>query len=85
MRTTLLVACLALAYGAGTAGGSEDRPDLSESAAQRLHKELFAEAAAQPWRTIPWKSSVTEALAEAKREGKPLLGWASHGPPLTCG
>ena len=60
-------------------------PALTDEEVRELHGALFDEAAARPWRTIPWKVSVAEALQLAERERKPVLKWESYGPPLTCG
>jgi hypothetical protein len=38
----------------------------------------------EAWRTIPWKTSLIEAQAEAARRGKPLFIWAMDGHPLGC-
>ncbi|MEM9015751.1 MAG: hypothetical protein AAGC68_01970 [Verrucomicrobiota bacterium] len=36
------------------------------------------------WRSIPWKTSLLDAQAEAARDGKPLFIWAMDGHPLGC-
>ena len=38
----------------------------------------------EPWRTIPWETSLIEAQNIAARENKPLFIWAMDGHPLAC-
>lgn len=50
---------------------------------QKLHKEL------QPskddiWRTIPWKVSLADAVAQAAKEKKPVFMWSMDGHPMGC-
>jgi len=56
---------------------------LDEAAFQKLHRELQPDPKAT-WRTIPWKTSVLDAQAEAARTGKPIFIWAMDGHPLGC-
>ncbi len=36
------------------------------------------------WTKIPWRSSFHEGIAEAQRQGKPVLLWVMNGHPLGC-
>ncbi|MBL67663.1 MAG: hypothetical protein CMO74_04290 [Verrucomicrobiales bacterium] len=56
---------------------------LDEKDFQKLHRELQPDPKAT-WRTIPWKTSVLDAQAEAARTGKPIFIWAMDGHPLGC-
>ena len=38
----------------------------------------------EPWRTIPWETSLIEAQNIAAREKKPIFIWAMDGHPLAC-
>ena len=38
----------------------------------------------EPWRTIPWETSLIEAQNNAAREKKPIFIWAMDGHPLAC-
>lgn len=38
----------------------------------------------EPWRTIPWKTSLIKAQNVAAREKKPIFIWAMDGHPLGC-
>ena len=38
----------------------------------------------EPWRTIPWKTSLVEAQHLAAKEKKPIFIWAMDGHPLGC-
>lgn len=56
---------------------------LTDEEFTALHAKLQP-AKDEPWRTIPWKSSLVEAQATAAREKKPLFIWAMDGHPLGC-
>lgn len=56
---------------------------LDQAAFEKLHRELQPDPKAT-WRTIPWKTSVLDAQAEAARTGKPIFIWAMDGHPLGC-
>lgn len=70
---------LATAIVAAAVGG------LALSEFESLHQRLQP-ASGEAWRTIPWKTSLLEAQAqaEAARSGKPLFIWAMDGHPLGC-
>jgi hypothetical protein len=51
---------------------------------EKLHRDLKPDKD-EAWRTIPWKTSLLEAQAEAAREKKPIFIWAMDGHPLGCG
>lgn len=36
------------------------------------------------WLDIPWRSAFSDAVAEAREQGKPILLWAMNGHPLGC-
>lgn len=36
------------------------------------------------WLTIPWRSDLMQARAEAQQQGKPLFLWIMDGHPLGC-
>lgn len=38
----------------------------------------------EPWRTIPWETSLIKAQNIAAQEKKPIFIWAMDGHPLTC-
>ena len=38
----------------------------------------------EPWRTIPWRTSLLDAQRVAASEGKPIFIWAMDGHPLGC-
>jgi hypothetical protein len=65
---------------------SADTPDaeeLSPTEFARLHRELQPPRD-EPWRTIPWKMSITDACRLAAREKKPLVMRVRSGHPLGC-
>ena len=50
---------------------------------ESLHQQLQPTGKEQ-WRSIPWKTSMLDAQAEAAREQKPIFIWAMDGHPLGC-
>ena len=48
-----------------------------------LHQQLQP-SGDEVWRTIPWRTSLLDAQAEAAQAGKPLFIWAMDGHPLGC-
>ena len=48
-----------------------------------LHPEIQP-AQGAVWRSIPWKTDLLEAQAEAASERKPIFIWAMDGHPLGC-
>lgn len=51
---------------------------------EKLHKDL-SPPADEVWQSIPWRTSLLEARAEAARDRKPLFMWSMDGTPLGCG
>ena len=45
---------------------------------------VIPKASEEPWTTIPWRSDLAAARAEANRVGKPLFVWMMNGNPLGC-
>lgn len=45
---------------------------------------VIPKASEEPWTTIPWRSDLAAARAEANRLGKPLFVWMMNGNPLGC-
>ena len=80
-----VVAAMVLLAGSAIAGDGHANAaaPLTESRAAELH-ELLAPSADEPWRTIPWMTSVLEAQRVALEEGKPIFIWAMDGHPLGC-
>ncbi len=54
-----------------TAAARGDEPALSRAEFDRLHEELNLKN--QPWATIPWKVTLTEARESAAKLGKPIF------------
>ena len=57
--------------------------ELDEARFRELHAALAPDAT-ETWRTIPWRTDLGAARAEAARLGKPLFLWAMNGHPLGC-
>jgi hypothetical protein len=48
----------------------------------RLHKDLCS--AKEPWQEIPWRLSLLDAQAAARKENKPVYMLVRSGHPLGC-
>jgi hypothetical protein len=59
-------------------------PELSDATFGEVRDQILPKPADLKWEDIPWRTSLTEALAEAARVRKPVLLWAMQGDPLGC-
>lgn len=57
--------------------------ELTETRFRQLHQQLEP-SPDEPWRTIPWKTSLLDAQQAAVKEKKPIFIWAMDGHPLGC-
>ncbi len=57
--------------------------EISEAEFTRLHRTV-TQSAEEPWRSIPWNTSLLTAQQQAAKEKKPLFIWAMDGHPLGC-
>ena len=79
MKPILLLSGLfVLLFTASLSNGQLTKADF-----EKLHAQLLPDQT-EPWRQIPWKTSVLEAQNVAASEGKPLFIWAMDGHPLGC-
>jgi hypothetical protein len=74
-RLSLFAALLAFGLAAGAAFA--DEPRLSDAEFDRLFKQLHVKN--QPWASLPWKISVTEARQLATKTGKPIFMQVNQG------
>jgi hypothetical protein len=73
-----------LFIGLVSAPAADDKPaSLSETEFEKLHRELQPPAG-ELWRTIPWKTEILDARAEAAKEKKPIFMLVRSGHPLGC-
>jgi hypothetical protein len=79
MRTTAILLCLAAASAAQDPG-ARDPTGQDSFAAQR--DAIVPKGEELSWHAVPWRPELRTALAEADREGKPVLLWAMNGHPL---
>ena len=67
--------------------GADDAPQASALTAE-TYAALKSAVAPSPsecvWREIGWRPTFGEAVAEARREVKPIFLWAMNGHPLAC-
>jgi hypothetical protein len=86
-----IIVTLALVFGLGLSDGllaqdgkeQASRFGLDPTEAKRL-SELLKPNEDDPWRTIPWKTSLLDAQNAAAEQSKPLFIWAMDGHPLGC-
>jgi len=56
---------------------------LTQAEFEKLHRELQPPKD-EPWRSIPWKTSILDACKLAAKEKKPLVMRVRSGHPLGC-
>ena len=71
MRKRTLVVLSFCLFSIVTAAARGDEPAFSRAEFERLREELNLKN--QPWATIPWKVTLTEARESAARQGKPIF------------
>jgi hypothetical protein len=77
-KTGLGLAAALVALGlAVTPAAADESRGLSDKEFDRLFKQLHVKN--QPWATIPWKISVTEARQLAAKAGKPIFMQVNQG------
>ena len=57
-------------------------PRLDAETFPAIVRAVVPSAGELEWRTIPWRSTLREGLADASAARKPLLLWAMNGHPL---
>ncbi len=62
--------------------GSDGAIGLEEF--ERLHREVQPPSV-EEWRSISWKTSILDAVAEARASGRPILLITTNGHLLGCG
>ncbi len=62
---------------------SAQAQSLTQERFRELHQELQP-SGDDPWRTIPWKTSLLEAQQQACKTKQPIFIWAMDGHPLGC-
>jgi hypothetical protein len=67
--------------------GADDAPQ-APALTHETYAALKAAIAPAPeecvWREIGWRPTFGDAVAEARRDGKPIFLWAMNGHPLAC-
>jgi hypothetical protein len=38
----------------------------------------------EKWLSIPWRTDLNQARADAARDGKPMFFWIMNGDPMGC-
>jgi hypothetical protein len=76
-RARVLVALFALTFAESALA---DEPRLTDPEFARLVKQLHVKN--QPWASIHWQTSVTEARRQAAREQKPIFFNVNTGNAL---
>lgn len=57
--------------------------ELNLASFKRLHQQLQPDGD-ELWRSVPWRTNLLAAQAEAALVDKPLFIWAMDGHPLGC-
>jgi hypothetical protein len=77
-----IVAVAALASSARPA--DEARPVLTETTYAEIRDRVLPTADELAFQKLGWRSTLWQAVVEARAAGKPVLLWAMNGHPLGC-
>jgi hypothetical protein len=80
MKLHRWLTCLfaAVVWGPTVPAADEARP-IPPGQFEQLHKMIRVQSGEQRFWQIPWKLSISEARAQAAKEGKPIFVWAGAG------
>ena len=81
--TAIVALCLVTSHGSASGQDSARNLELNEENYDKIRKALASPKEESGWREISWRPSLGEAIAEARKEQKPILLWAMNGHP--CG
>jgi hypothetical protein len=82
-RFLIFPAALVLAACVSRSGAAPVETTPSSSLEKRV-AAVLPTPDEERWLQIPWRTNIVEALAEARRVGKPVMLWVMNGNPLGC-
>jgi len=59
-------------------------PELNDQTYTKWREYILPRPAEMSWDEVPWRSTLWDAVVEARRQEKPILLWAMNGHPLAC-
>jgi hypothetical protein len=77
MFGSVLGACVLLAAPAAP-------PELNDQTYAKWRDHISPKPEEVSWEEIPWRSTLWDAVIEAREREKPILLWAMNGHPLAC-
>ncbi len=82
----MTVVLLVIFVGIGLELQPSDPPAkrLTDANFTRLRELILPRPEESLWETIPWRSTLWEAVQEAQDKDRPVLMWAMNGHPLGC-
>ncbi|OAI54879.1 hypothetical protein AYO44_14105 [Planctomycetaceae bacterium SCGC AG-212-F19] len=79
VRTKILGTALMAGLLVSVPVGAGDIKPIPPDQFAKLHKMIRVQPDEQRFWQIPWKLTITEARAQAAKEGKPIFVWAGAG------
>ncbi len=83
-RITAALIVLSAWAGSSHADESTQAPVLTLETYAALQAAIAPSPSECVWREIGWLPTFGDAVAEARRDGKPIFLWAMNGHPLAC-
>jgi len=56
--------------------------ELTEANYSQIRSAILLNPSAAQWETIPWQPELGPAIAEARKQDKPILLWMMNGNPV---
>ena len=72
------------AIGAWIAVAAAIPPALNDQTFSRWRDHIHPKPAEVGWEEVPWRATLWDAVAEARKREKPVLLCAMNGHPLAC-
>ena len=85
MRVATVISSLVLAaLAAPVPAADEPRPILGERTYASIRDHVLPSEDELAFRKLGWRSSLWQAVVEAREADRPILLWAMNGHPLGC-
>lgn len=59
-------------------------PELNDQTYAKWRDYILPKSAEVNWEEVPWRTTLWDAVVEARRQDRPILLWAMNGHPLAC-
>ena len=81
-RTACLLVATAIGLSSVSAQDDVRSMELKDANFSAIKKAILLNPSAAQWETIPWQPELGPAIAEARKQDKPILLWMMNGNPV---